>query len=107
MIMLLHGPYIGGWALGSLMFWVLVAVAIVVLVRLLSRGQQPQPPHQGFPGGTRPYPQPGTPRGHTTSAAQILAERFARGEIDEDEFHQRMAVLRSEETYPGTDGTAS
>jgi putative membrane protein len=105
MIMLLHGPYIGGWALGSLMFWVLVAVAIVVLVRLLSRGQQPQPPHQGFPGGTRPYPQPGTPRGHTTSAAQILAERFARGEIDEDEFHQRMAALRAEAAHPGSAAT--
>jgi putative membrane protein len=102
--MILHGPYIGGWALGSLVFWALVAVAIIVLVRLLSRGQRPQPPFPGFPGGPPP---PGPPRGHTASAAQILAERFARGEINEDEFHQRMAALRSEETYPGSDGTAS
>jgi uncharacterized membrane protein len=26
---------------------------------------------------------------------QILAERFARGEIDEDEFWQRMTTLRA------------
>jgi putative membrane protein len=100
--MFLHGPYIGAWGLGlgSLVFWVLVAVAVIVIVRLLSRGQGPQPPYQGFPGS-------GPARGHTTSAAQILAERFARGEINEDEFHQRMAALRAEETYPGSDGTAS
>jgi putative membrane protein len=106
--MFLHGPYYG-WALGlrSLVFWVLMAVAIIVLVRLLSRGQRLQPPYQGFPGGTRPYGQPGPPRPHTASAAQILAERFARGEINEDEFHQRMAALRAEETYPGSDGTTS
>jgi putative membrane protein len=98
-----HGPYMGAWTLGSLVFWVLVAAAIIVLVRVLSRGQGPQAPY----GGTRLYGQPGPARGHTTSAAQILAERFARGEIDEDEFHQRMAVLRAEETYRGPGDTAS
>jgi len=30
-----------------------------------------------------------------SSAEQILAERFARGEIDEDEFKRRRAVLHS------------
>jgi Short C-terminal domain len=36
---------------------------------------------------------------------QILAERFARGEIDEDEFHQRMTVLRAEAPpHPGPAG---
>ncbi|HEX2312217.1 MAG TPA: SHOCT domain-containing protein [Thermomonospora sp.] len=29
-------------------------------------------------------------------ARSILAERFARGEIDEDEYHLRMAALRQE-----------
>ncbi len=29
------------------------------------------------------------------TAEQILAERFARGEIDEDEFWQRMTTLRA------------
>lgn len=36
---------------------------------------------------------------------QLLAERFARGEIDEDEFHQRMTVLRAEAPHhPGPAG---
>ena len=38
-------------------------------------------------------PRPGS--GYGTPPEQILAERFARGEIDEDEFHQRMAALRA------------
>jgi putative membrane protein len=43
-------------------------------------------------GGPVPYDQPG-PR--PVTAEQILAERFARGEIDEDEFWQRMTALRA------------
>jgi putative membrane protein len=37
------------------------------------------------------------PSGATTSssAEQILAERFARGEIDETEYQQRMGTLRN------------
>jgi putative membrane protein len=31
----------------------------------------------------------------TSSADQILAERFARGEIDETEYQQRLATLRN------------
>ena len=39
---------------------------------------------------------------------QILAERFARGEIDEDEFHQRLTVLRAEAPhYPGPAGRST
>ena len=38
---------------------------------------------------------------------QILAGRFARGEIDEDEFHQRMAALRAETAHPGSAATPS
>jgi putative membrane protein len=29
-------------------------------------------------------------------ARAVLAERFARGEIDEDEYHARMAALRDD-----------
>jgi putative membrane protein len=31
----------------------------------------------------------------TASADDVLAERFARGEISEDEYHHRLAVLRT------------
>jgi putative membrane protein len=42
----------------------------------------------------------------TTAASpeQLLADRFARGEIDEEEFRNRMAVLRAEDTGKGIAG---
>ncbi len=102
-----YGPHVGNWGwvlgLGSLVFWVLVAVAIIALVRYLIRGgQRPVPPYQGYsaPG---PYGQPGPPPGPAAATPeQILAERFARGEIDEQEFRQRMAVLRGQAPPPGS-----
>jgi putative membrane protein len=96
--MLGFGHFMGGWGWGwpmlvsSVIFWVLVAVAIVALVRYLSRsghqGVGPRPPYQWqqAPGGYHP---PGPP-----PPEQILAERFARGEIDEQEFGNRMDTLR-------------
>src|SRR5215813_6783536 len=38
--MIWYGPHMGGWgwALGSLVFWALVALAIVALIRFFSRG---------------------------------------------------------------------
>ena len=38
----------------------------------------------------------GEPKGRSTDARQILAERFARGEISEEEFEQRRRVLERE-----------
>ncbi|WP_211266209.1 SHOCT domain-containing protein, partial [Streptomyces catenulae] len=40
-----------------------------------------------------PPPPPGTP-GRPLPAEQILAERYARGEIDEEEYHRRLTTLR-------------
>lgn len=37
---------------------------------------------------------PGAPRGETTPE-QILAERFARGEIDEEDYGRRLDALRT------------
>ncbi|MGF1645911.1 MAG: SHOCT domain-containing protein [Kineosporiaceae bacterium] len=57
-----------------MLFWTLVIVGIVVSVRVVQ-------------GGPR--------RGSSAPAAeQILAERFARGEIDENEFRSRREALR-------------
>jgi len=67
---------------------VLLVVGVVMLVRYLS--------HRYLAGGhyhahgTLP---PGTAQ--TGTAVQILEERFARGEIDEDEFRRRKEALRS------------
>ena len=72
------GP--GAWiamALVMLVFWTLVAAAIIALVRSdHGRGQD----HVV---------------GRADDPERILAERFARGEIDADDFKQRRDLLRS------------
>ena len=71
----------GGWILmtvAMVVFWALLITAVVLLVRYLvtSRGTV-VPPAVG-------------PR----SAEDLLAERYARGEIDDDEYQRRLALLR-------------
>jgi putative membrane protein len=77
-----HHHGMGGWgyglmALGFVVFWGLVIVGLVVLVRYLRRDH---------PASTAPQP--------PSSPEQVLGERFARGEIDEEEYLRRMEVLR-------------
>ena len=67
----------GLMAFSSLLFWALVVAGIVLLVRYLGRTT-------GQPLG-----------GDRRQAERILAERFARGEIDEDEYRQRLETLRT------------
>jgi putative membrane protein len=100
-----YGPHTGwSWALGlgSILFWVLVAVAIAALVRVFMRGRM-NPPYSGYAGGPAPYGPAGPAPRQEASPEQILAERFARGEINQDEFHERMAALRAEtaHSHPG------
>ncbi|EHB55272.1 Protein of unknown function DUF2078, membrane [Mycolicibacterium rhodesiae JS60] len=76
----------GGWgyagmAVGMVLFWILVIVGIVALVRFTSGGPQP-----------RSIPSPPM---YGESPEQLLAARFARGEIDETEYNQRLNVLRA------------
>jgi putative membrane protein len=79
----------GGWLLWVLFMialWALVIMAVVWLVRSFThRGPMtPQRAAQAH-GGTG-----------TVSAEQILAERFAHGQIDENEYRSRLGVLRGE-----------
>ena len=62
--------------ISMLLFWVLVILGIVVLVRWLGRGTSPELP----PGKT---------------ALDILKERYARGEIEREEFEQKKRDLGS------------
>lgn len=67
-----------GW--GMMVFWSMVAIAMLaVLVWVLTR--------------TEPRGSAGAESSRRTTATEILAERFARGEIDEEEYHQRKAAL--------------
>jgi putative membrane protein len=107
-----HGPYAGGWdwavGLGSLLFWVLIAVAIAALARSFLRGGRgPFLPYRGY-GAPGPYDPPEARMGHgPVTPEQILAERYARGEIDEDEFWRRMTTLRSGRQGDASADTAS
>jgi putative membrane protein len=94
-----YGHGMDGWGFGLmafsfLLFWALVVVAIVLLVRYFGRS--------GHRSGSFPPPGPyGPPPGNP--AEQLLAERFARGEIDEEEYQRRLNTLRAS-TGPRGDG---
>lgn len=72
-----------GMAIGMVLFWVLVIAGIVVLIRYAAGTPQ-----------TRAFPQP-QQYSVRESPEQMLAVRFARGEIDETEYRHRLDVLRS------------
>jgi putative membrane protein len=64
-----------GMGIGMVLFWALLIVGIVALIRLSS------------PDENRDVSPPSSP-------GQILAERFAHGEISETEYRDKVAVLR-------------
>ena len=75
----------GGWlgmSLLMLAFWGLVAVGVVALVRTVRRDDQPRSAEQPM--------RVSAPDAH---ARDILDERFARGEIDADEYTRRRDLL--------------
>ncbi|MFD4973210.1 SHOCT domain-containing protein [Streptomyces sp. NPDC058424] len=84
--------YDGGWGWGWLfmaifmvLFWALVIAGVVALVRYLAGS------HHGHPSGPLSSGESGW---GGRRAEDLLAERFARGEIDEDEYKRRLALLR-------------
>jgi putative membrane protein len=82
-----NGGYGGGWgwewgwivtAVVLTLLFAVVITAIVVAVRYLTGGGR----HSDGGGSTR------------TAAEDVLAQRFARGEIDDTDYRQRMTSLR-------------
>ena len=72
----------GGWVLMCVvmvLFWAAVITAIVLAIRYLV----------GTGGASG-----GPPRYEPPRPEDVLAGRFARGEIDEDEYRRRIALLR-------------
>jgi putative membrane protein len=72
----------GGWVLMTLamiVFWAVVITAVVLVIRQLAGGGS----HRNLSGA-----------GAARTAEDVLAERYARGEIDDDEFRKRVALLR-------------
>ncbi len=74
----------GGWILTAMvltLFFALAITAIVAAVRYLGGpGHHQRPAGRGAAAGRKPD--------------EILAERFARGEIDDEEYRRRVALLR-------------
>ena len=86
------GNGMGGWSMllmsvSGLLFWGLLIAGIVVLARSLA--------HVG---------RPGLGRGQMPAPQQVLADRFARGEIDEEEYTRRLQVLHTASGGRGSGG---
>ena len=76
-----------------ILFWGAVIFDIVMLVRYFGRSGQP-------PAEPRPPQSAESPQ----SPERLLAQRFARGEIDAEEYRRRLAVLQGKGR--ATDGQA-
>ena len=68
-------PYMGAMGWWMLLWWIAGIVVLILLVRVLVRTS------------------PGSPPGDETPE-QILKRRYARGEIDRDEYQRRLEDLR-------------
>jgi putative membrane protein len=82
-MMFWYGPGMDMWGYvvmtaSVVMFWGLVILAVVAAARQMTRSAPPG----GDTGAAPP------------TAEQVLADRFARGDIDEPEYSSRLATLR-------------
>ncbi|KRV50731.1 hypothetical protein AQ490_15030 [Wenjunlia vitaminophila] len=81
-----------GWfamLISMVVFWALIITVGVLIYRASTRSA---PSGTGPTGWHRTSP-PGSPE-------QVLADRYARGEIDDEEYHRRLNTLRG--SSPGT-----
>ena len=89
--MMFNGPGGPGIARWIVMFGFLFLLAIVAyfFIRHFDHNQQHHHPHMGS-----------TPQAPSTdtAASDVLKMRFAKGEIDEDEFTRRMNLLKDHQT---------
>jgi putative membrane protein len=77
-MIMFYSDHMNGWG------WVLMVLAMVAFWGLLISVVFTRP------WGSRP----GSPAQAPAAPEQLLAERLARGDIDEPEYHSRLAALR-------------
>jgi putative membrane protein len=86
------GPWLAGWfwlmPLMALAFLAAVGIGIALLVRALVGGSA-----RGGGGGSGAG-------GRGWPPEQVLADRYARGEIDDEEYRRRLAGLRAARDQP-------
>lgn len=98
-IALAAAPFHPGWGWGwglwfvPVIFWLLIIGLIITLVATRRRRWR-----QAGWGG--PWGGPWASGHAVRSAEAVLAERFARGDIDETEYRARLEVLRSQPPQP-------
>jgi putative membrane protein len=82
-----HG-HEGGWGWGG---WLLMSLTLLFVLALLAWGAFLLWRSASQPGSARPDQPPAARQ----TPQEILAERLARGEIDGDEYRERLNALRS------------
>lgn len=76
-----YGAGFGGWLAmwgGMLLLWAAAVVVLVLLLRAVAR-----------------LGEGGRPAGAAPAAERVLAQRFAAGDIDEEEYQRRLVTLRA------------
>jgi len=80
-----HPMMSAGWGIGaaiiSIIFWIVIALIIVFVIRAFIRGS-----HMHHMQGMHHW-------GNEDSAIRILKERYAKGEIDKKEFEEKTKDL--------------
>lgn len=83
-----HGNFgWGGWAMMLItmaVFWAVIISIVVLVIRYLARDRK-LPRQEGKT---------------SRSAEELLAQRYARGELDDDEYRRRVTVLREHQKAP-------
>ncbi|GAA0467428.1 hypothetical protein Aca07nite_71100 [Actinoplanes capillaceus] len=87
--MMYYGHGMGGWGMAlmtvsSVLFWALMIAGVVAMVYYTGRDLQRSRPVM-----------------HGPAPQQMLAERFARGDIDEEEYKRRREILGETARGPG------
>jgi putative membrane protein len=96
-----HFHHVGGYGGYGPGFWLFLAgfvVLVALFALLITMALRGQGMHRSATGdGTKSAPGAGWSQGGS-EAERILAERYARGELDEEEYQRRLRTLR--ETPP-------
>lgn len=85
------GPWFGWWWIFIPIFW--IAVFALLFGFAGRRWRRAAAARGGYPGGWGP-------QSATRSAEQTLAQRYANGDIDEQEYRARLEVLRANVPQP-------